>query len=176
MAIPIKIFVEGLADVKFLSDYISHIIPHFKIVKENIIDTGGWTNINSQTEKGEAIRRQMEGNTDNEGINLVIFDADKEFNNRKQVIEKWKMDCKLAFELFLLPDNQNAGALEDLLEKIILNNNQSIFCCWDGFENCLRDCASRSVGKALTIPAKKTKIYAYLEVLLGETKNRERKN
>ncbi|MHB9292266.1 hypothetical protein Holit_01362 [Hollandina sp. SP2] len=117
----------------------------------------------------------MEKNTDNEGINLVIFDADTDFNNRKLAIEKWKGNYKLAFELFLLPDNQNAGALEDLLEKVILDNNQAIFGCWDGFENCLRDCASRSVGKALTIPAKKTKIYAYLEVLLGETKKEKEK-
>jgi hypothetical protein len=29
----------------------------------------------------------MRQNTDNSGINLVIFDADKDFGNRKQEIE-----------------------------------------------------------------------------------------
>jgi hypothetical protein len=49
----IKIFVEGVADVKFLSDYINYIAPNFKFAKESIIDTGGWTNIDSQKENKE---------------------------------------------------------------------------------------------------------------------------
>ena len=166
----IKIFVEGIADVKFVSDYINHIAPNFEIAKETIVDTGGWTSIDSQKGKGENIQNQMWQNIDNVGINLVIFDADKDFGNRKQQIETWKSKYNLDFELFLLPDNQGIGALEDLLEKIIMDNNLSIFDCWNGFENCIQECASKNVGKALTIPAKKTKIYAYLEVLLGETK------
>ncbi len=35
--------------------------------------------------------------------------------------------------------------------------------CWNDFENCL------SKDKSLTIPAKKSKIYAYLECLHGVT-------
>jgi hypothetical protein len=112
----------------------------------------------------------MKQNIDNGGINLVIFDADKDFESRKQEIENWKSKYGLAFELFLFPNNQNAGAFENLLEKIVIDNNQPIFDCWNGFENCLQDNASKIIGKKLTIPAKKTKIYAYLEVLLGETK------
>jgi predicted GTPase len=123
MANTIKIFVEGIADVKFLRDYISHITPNFGIVKETIIDTGGWTSIDSQKEKGESIQNQMRQNTDNGGINLVVFDADKDFGTRKQEIEAWKSKYNLAFELFLLPNNQDIGALEDLLEKIIIDNN-----------------------------------------------------
>jgi len=53
--------------------------------------------------------------------------------------------------------------------------NQPIFDCWNEFEQCLQDCASKKIGKVLTIPAKKTKIYAYLEVLLGETKKEKEK-
>jgi hypothetical protein len=166
----IRIFVEGDADVKFLKDYISHIASDLEISKETIINTGGWTNIDSQKEKGENIQNQMKQNIDNGGINLVIFDADKDFENRKKEIENWKSKYGLAFELFLFPNNQNAGALENLLEKIVIDNNQPIFDCWNGFEDCLQDHASKIIGKKLTIPAKKTKIYAYLEALLGETK------
>jgi hypothetical protein len=175
MASIIKFFVEGDADVKFLKDYISHIASGLEISKETIINTGGWTNIDSQKEKGENIQNQMKQNIDNGGINLVIFDADKDFENRKQEIENWKSQYGLAFELFLLPNNQNAGALENLLEKIIIDNNQPIFDCWNGFENCLQDRASKIIGKKLTVPAKKTKIYAYLEVLLGETRKEKEK-
>ena len=175
MADPLKIFVEGIADAKFLADYISYIAPSCRIAKETIIDTGGWTNINSQKEKGESIQNQMKQNADNGGINLVIFDADKDFNTRKHEIEIWQTKYNLAFKFFLLPNNQDIGALEDLLEKIITDNNKSIFDCWDGFENCLQNNASKIIGKNLTIPAKKTKIYAYLEVLLGSTKKEKEK-
>jgi hypothetical protein len=175
MITTIKIFVEGIADVKFLKDYINYSMPSFEISKETIIETGGWTNIDSQKEKGENIQNQMRQNTDNGGINLVVFDADKDFASRNQEIEVWKSKYNLDFELFLLPNNQDVGALEDLLEKIIVDNNQSIFDCWDGFENCLQNNASKIIGKDLTLPAKKTKIYAYLEVLLGKTKKEKEK-
>lgn len=175
MAATIRIFVEGTADVKFLEDYINYIASVFEIDKETIIDTGGWTNIDSQKGKGESIQNQMRQNTDNGGINLVVFDADKDFNSRKQEIETWKTKYNLAFELFLLPDNKNTGALEDLLEKIIINNNKPIIDCWNGFETCIQECAGKKIGKKLTIPAKKTKIYAYLEILLGETRKEKEK-
>jgi hypothetical protein len=171
----IRIFVEGDADVKFLRDYISYIVQNFEITKEAIEKTGGWTNINSQEAEGESIRNRMKQNTDNGGINLVIFDADKDFKNRKYEIENWKNKYNLEFELFLFPDNQSVGALEELLERIITDYNKPIFDCWDKFENCIQESASKIIGKKLTIPAKKTKIYAYLEVLLGETR-KEKEN
>ncbi|GHT34309.1 hypothetical protein FACS189434_10240 [Bacteroidia bacterium] len=166
----IKIFVEGIADKKFLEDYINHILPNAGISNQTVIDTGGWTNIMSKKEKGGDIRNKMKENTDNDGINIVIFDADDNFVRRKQEIEQWKIDKNLSFELFLLPNNKEIGALEDLLEKIILDKNQPIFDCWNGYETCLTNCASKKIGKELTIPAKKTKIYGYLEALLGDTK------
>jgi hypothetical protein len=45
MANTIKIFVEGDADIKFLRDYLSHILPDFEITRETIEKSGGWTNI-----------------------------------------------------------------------------------------------------------------------------------
>jgi hypothetical protein len=171
----IRIFVEGDADVKFLKDYLSYIAPSFEISQETIINTGGWTNIDSQKEKGENIQNEMKKNTDNDGINLIVFDADKDFINRKQELETWKSKYNLVFELFLFPNNQNVGALEDLLERIIIDNNQPIFNCWDRFETCIQESASEIMGKKLTTPAKKTKIYAYLEVLLGETRKEKDK-
>jgi hypothetical protein len=175
MAAPIKFFVEGDADAKFLNDYLDHIVSGIGISEWAISKTDGWTNIDTQKGKGESIQNQMRHNTDNGGVNLIIFDADKDFSNRKQEIETWKSKYNLFFELFLLPNNQDIGALEDLLERIIVDDNQPIFDCWDGFENCLQNNASKIIGKTLTIPAKKTKIYAYLEVLLGITRKEKDK-
>ena len=73
----------------------------------------------------------------------------------------------LDFELFLLPNNQDAGALEDLLENIINPNNRPILDCWEDYEKELikLDITGRT-PPPLTTPAKKTKIYGYLEALL----------
>lgn len=46
--------------------------------------------------------------------------------------------------------------------------------CWENYEDSLRqvDLPWRE-GEPLTIPAKKTKIYAYLEVLFGTSKSQK---
>jgi hypothetical protein len=172
---PVKIFVEGVADIKFLADYIKHIAPAFDIVKETIINCGGCTNIYSQNEKREDILNQMKQNTSNAGVNLVIFDADADFETRKTEIENWKTQHVLNFEIFLFPNNNDAGALENLLEKIILEKNQPIFDCWNGYERCLQSKTIDGRAAPLTTPAKKTKIYGYLEALLGTTKKEKEK-
>jgi hypothetical protein len=162
----IKIFVEGIADKKFLSDYIQHILPEFEVIdKKTIIACGGWTNIyNERNDAEETIRKSLIKNTNDDGVNLVIFDADKDFDCRKKEIEKWKADFNLSFELFLFPNNKDNGTLENLLEKLIPEKNRSVLDCWEGYEKCLKT-------KKLTSPAKKTKIYAYLEALVGESRS-----
>ena len=166
----VKIFVEGIADVKFISDYISHIIPKIETIgKETIIDSSGWTN------NRETSQNLMQQNTDNAGINLVIFDADNEFEKRVKELEEWKKSASLSFEIFLFPNNKEAGALENLLEEIILDNNKPIFDCWNGYESCLKSKTIEGRKEPLTVPAKKTKIYGYLETLLGTTKKEKEK-
>jgi hypothetical protein len=116
----------------------------------------------------------MKTMTDNGGTNIVIIDADKDIDARRSDILKWKQDNSLEFELFLLPNDKDAGALEDLLENIINANNKPIFECWEGYEKKLvkLDIPGRT-PPPLTTPAKKTKIYGYLEALLGESKSQK---
>ena len=78
------------------------------------------------------------------------------------------------FELFLLPNNQDAGALEDLLENIINPNNRPILDCWENYEKELikLDIPGRT-PPSLTTPAKKTKIYGYLEALLFKSQKEQ---
>ena len=76
------------------------------------------------------------------------------------------------FELFLLPNNKDAGALEDLLENIINPDKQPVMDCWTLYEDELRK-VEIPTKKPLTVPAKKTKIYAYLETLLGDSKSQK---
>ncbi|MDR3243827.1 MAG: hypothetical protein LBT79_03665 [Elusimicrobiota bacterium] len=167
MAASVKIFVEGIADKKFMSDYLAHIMPSYQIDNEMIIDCSGWTS------RSEFIKNEMKYNTDNGAINLVIFDADKSFSIREQEIKNILSDS--LFELFLFPNNKDAGTLEDLLEQIIVEKNKPIFDCWNAYEICLKNKQIAGYDKPLTVPAKKTKIYAYLEALLGSTKEEKRK-
>ena len=163
-----NIFVEGLADARFIKQYIGHL---FGVVvdDERLVILKGWDNL-----KTEATAIRMHSMSANGGVNLVIVDTDKDFQIRKDEIAKWQQANKVQFELFLLPNNHDAGTLEDLLENIINPNNRPIFDCWEHYEQELvqTDIPGRT-PPPLTTPAKKTKIYGYLEALLGETKSQK---
>ena len=163
-----NIFVEGVADARFFKQYISHLFGE-TVADERLIILKGWDNL-----KTEASALRMRSMSANGGMNLVIVDADKDFQGRKNEIERWQQDNNVEFELFLLPNNEDAGALEDLLENIINPNNRPILDCWEDYEKELvqLDIPGRT-PPPLTTPAKKTKIYGYLEALLGESKSQK---
>ena len=162
------IIVEGEADKKFVSDYFHHLfqvaIPQNCIIHTGELSksTGGYTKLADEI---NIVR--MNQNTNQGGVNLVIFDADKEPDVRRKELETIREQHNVEYELFLLPNNKDKGELEDLLEKIINPNNKPIFDCWDNYEKELvkQDIPDRT-PPPLTTPAKKTKIYGYLEALL----------
>lgn len=163
-----NIFVEGDADARFFMQYIKHLFGE-DVPGERFVPLKGWNNL-----KTEASALRMRSMSANGGVNLVIVDADKDYIARKEEIEKWKQNNDVEFELFLLPNNKDTGALEDLLENIINPNNRPILDCWEDYEKELvkLDIPGRT-PPPLTTPAKKTKIYGYLEALLGDTKSQK---
>lgn len=170
-----QIIVEGDADKKFFEDYYHHIFGE-KAPKSSIThpgkdgDTDGYQKLKSEDAIG--VMRQ---NTDMGGINLVIFDADEDTEARRSELLVIKEEFGVEFELFLLPNDKDAGALEDLLENIINPNNQPVMDCWQTYEEKLREVRIPSkTPPTLTIPAKKTKIYAYLETLLGKSRSQKK--
>ena len=170
-----QIIVEGDADKKFFEDYYHHIFGE-KAPQGSIThpgkdgDTGGYKKLRSEDAIGA-----MRQNTDLGGINLVIFDADEDIETRRAELLAIKEEFGVEFELFLLPNNQDAGALEDLLENIINPNNQPVMDCWQTYEGELKKVRiPTKTPPTLTIPAKKTKIYAYLETLLGKSKTQKK--
>ena len=164
------IVVEGIADETFIRQYLYHLFGQ-KVPDNFILRTNGKDNLKSSV----AINR-MRSMTDQGGINLVIFDADNNFETRRASILEWKKQNGLEFELFLLPNNQDKGELEDLLENIINPNNRPILDCWEKYEKELvtLDIPGRT-PPPLTTPAKKTKIYGYLEALLFESESDKKK-
>ena len=164
-----NIFVEGLADARFFKQYIRHLFGE-DVADERLVVLEGWNNL-----KTEASAARMRSMSANGGVNLVIVDADNDFLARQKEIEKWQQTNDVEFVLFLMPNNKDAGALEDLLENIINPNNKPIFKCWEEYEKELvkLDIPGRT-PPPLTTPAKKTKIYGYLEALLGESKSQKK--
>lgn len=163
-----NIFVEGVADERFLKQYVGHLFGE-EIADERLVVLRGWDNL-----KTEASAVRMHSMSANDGVNLVIVDADKDFQARKEEIAKWQQVNEVEFELFLLPNDKDTGALEDLLENIINPNNRPILDCWENYEKELvkLDIPGRT-PPPLTTPAKKTKIYGYLEALLDNTKSQK---
>ena len=156
-----NIFVEGVADSCFFRQYLRHLFGE-TIPTERVVVLNGWDRL-----KTEASAVRMRSMNANGGVNLVIFDADDDIETRRQEVETIKEQYHVEFELFLFPNNQDTGALEDLLENIINPDNHSIMDCWEDYEKELvkLDIPGRT-PPPLTTPAKKTKIYGYLEALL----------
>ncbi len=169
------IIVEGEADKKFFENYYHHLFhenaPTGSIIHPGKDDeTGGYTKLR----KEDAINA-MRQNTDAGGKNLVIFDADDNFDSRRKELLAIKDEFGVEFELFLLPNDKDAGELEDMLEQIINPDNQPVMDCWQTYEGELKKVRIPSkTPPTLTIPAKKTKIYAYLETLLGKSRSQKK--
>lgn len=112
-----SIFVEGVADKRFIEQLIEHL---FGDISEciNIINTDGCSNLTSPKKQTTYINQMKRTSADN-GVNLVIFDADDDYDKKRNELVKWKDQNNLDFQLFLFPDNNSSGELEDLLENII---------------------------------------------------------
>ena len=87
-----RIFVEGDADKKFLSDYYHHLFleraPQYSINHTGELKgdkTGGYKKLSD-----EINIREMRINSDQGGVNLVIFDADDDIETRRQELETIK--------------------------------------------------------------------------------------
>ena len=169
-----RIFVEGIADKRFIEQLLESVFSQ-NIPSDNIIKTDGYTNLTA-TNKEQTFINEMLRTTDDGGINLVIFDADSDCERRRTELLDWKRRSKVDFELFLLPDNANSGELEDLLMQTINPVNQPVMECWNKYEDSLKNVSLPWRGEMpLTLPAKKTRIYAYLEALLGASNSEKEK-
>ena len=100
-----KIFVEGDADKRFISQLLEFLFKT-SIDQGNIIKTSGWNCLVSPKTE-EVYVNQMNRTSADGGVNLVIFDADADFEDRKKKLILWKERCHVDFELFLFPNNKD---------------------------------------------------------------------
>lgn len=164
------IVVEGISDKKLIEQYciVLKANGHIKVdVEIEVQKVGGWTTIDSPS--GEAYRNNMKRNSS--GKNLIIFDADADPVQRNADILAWKQKYDIDFELFLFPNNSAPGTVETLLEGIINPANQCVIDCWHEYEkNLEKQHIAWKTPPEPTCPSEKSKIYGYLEALVGTTK------
>ncbi|MEZ4943369.1 MAG: DUF3226 domain-containing protein [Saprospiraceae bacterium] len=165
------IFIEGKIDEGFLKAFISHLYIDKEIKEYKIINIGGWTKL--KLSANEFVKNSDEG-----GSNIVIFDADSQDNGggkkaRESEILAKKIELGLEFDLFLFPNNSNDGDIESLLEKIINNKHSCLFDCFQNYLDCIGGYLDRD-GNIIynTNLARKSKIFAYIEALPIDKKNK----
>ena len=169
------IFVEGISDERLIKQYCRKLQEMDLVgssIEIEVKSVNGWATMDSN--KGEAFRNNLKRNK--EGNNLLIFDADKDPITRREEILGWKKKYGIDFELFLFPNDSDPGTVETLLERIINPSNQCIIDCWHEYENNLRkQIIPWKSPTTPTSPSEKSKIYGYLEALVGESKAEKEK-
>lgn len=148
----VKIYVEGVTDVNFIRKYLKY-LRDLDFGKNDIIDVKGKDALVYKVE-------DLNQNSDQlGGINLVIFDADDDFDLRKKQWDDFKRKHSVKFDLFLFPDNSSNGELEDLLCKLMIaKHSVPIFSCFDNFNECL-------MSNSYEPSNIKGRVYAYVDAL-----------
>ena len=167
------ILVEGIADLVFIKDFIEIHNNYFYTSTQKIDENTKEINVIHDNKNfvkiivlgsknaldNENTNRLIRSEINKEGYDctIIIIDADENFENSKKQATKYVTNLKLS-SYYLFPNNEKIGDLETILENIQVDT--TIANCWSKFESCISE-----DGTEYTIPAKKSKIHTYLEVL-----------
>ncbi len=166
MSKKILIYTEGKSDRNFLGWYLNFLKykDHF-----DIFDTEGKDKLISG-DFLEKIKKILKNKHQTYKQVCIIFDADKkesqesdaDFDNKlKHICEKFK-EKGINFpreQIFLFPNNQVDGDLEDLLLEIA--NHKEFINCFESYLDCIKKKKHYKPIKNI----RKSKWYAYLEAL-----------
>lgn len=159
------IIIEGKYDSGFLEIYLQYL----KIKDYKFFEVGGNSSLANKLEGGkENLRTQIDRTIAKDKKIKIIFDADNDINKSKQNIEK-QLGNELysKCEVFLFPNNQDKGNLEDLFLKIA--KEKSILECLRRSRECLEKIDSKLPN--FKSPDKKAVVYAYTHMFGGVIKN-----
>lgn len=153
----LRVYVEG-NDKMLIQALLCH---HLKLGNSEFeIDTldGGLSSL-------VKLPQRLRENIDNGEKVIVILDSDNPphagFTKVYEELNSFKEEHSLEFDFFLLPNHNDDGNLEDLLESMINSSHEALFACFEGYVTCLNN---NNVGH-FHLPVKKTKIYAYVDTL-----------
>ena len=119
-----QIFVEGDADKKFLSDYYHHLFSG-NAPKNCITHTGELSNEKTGGYRkllDEANLLNMRSNIANGGVNLVIFDADEDFETRRKELLAYKQEYGVEFDIYGIWDENQRKVIYQYIVKYGLQN------------------------------------------------------
>ncbi|GHQ80031.1 hypothetical protein JP0078_02020 [Helicobacter pylori] len=166
MSKKILIYTEGKSDRNFLGWYLNFLKckDHF-----DIFDIEGKNKLTSG-EFPKKIEKILKNKHQTYKQVCIIFDADKKesqgsdagFDNKLKHICKELKEKGIDFpreQIFLFPNNQDDGDLEDLLLKIA--NHEEFINCFESYLDCIKKKEHCKPIKNI----RKNKWYAYLEVL-----------
>lgn len=167
----VKIFIEGHDNKVPESEFLKAILKKMDVPsdKYEILHTNGYTNLMDSPDAPNI--ELMRANTDAEGKNLVIFDADTAENNggydiRRAELLKRKKELGLEFELFLWPNNQSDGDVEVLMESIARKElYPEFFDCFGKYERCVSQRKNEDGSCFYTTPNRKGKLHTYFHSL-----------
>lgn len=143
-----RIIVEGHTDKDFFYLYCKYLKLDVKIYP-----TEGKDKLKSQS---ETLKRN------DDETNLIIFDADNNYNNLKTNIENQINQLNIPkknYEIFLLPNDKDSGNLETLIEKIAVH--KEILNCFDSYTKCIEGLKNKN--ESLQLPTGKDKVFAYMQ-------------
>lgn len=172
----ILLLVEGIADLVFLKDFIE---VHFKYKCPADLKIDGKTKDITAIQDKKSLKIIILGskealnnkntaqlilsdiNKENYSHKIIILDADDDLESTKNQIKRYTEALELT-DNYCFPNNKDTGDLEIILENIQFD--LAIADCWSKFENCIDN-----IKSGYTIPAKKSKIHTYLEILNPNT-------
>jgi len=155
----VRIYLEGQSDEAFINQYLNHLdfVLNDDLVVENL---GGKDNLKAKVKADflDNYSSKLSGSKALGYKNVVVFDADDDFDGRLNELTALK--AKFEFELFLFPNDKDNGNLETLLCEIVNPKHKKILECFDGFRDCI------SVNPDYRLPDDKTKMYVYVDTLV----------
>ena len=141
-----RIFTESKADIKFLKDYIEEIFD-LSLTDDDFDPLGGWSGYKASGN----IKASIKQNTEDLKTTILILDADNNFHERQQEVLNDFAKNNIPVHLFLFPNNNSTGSLENILCEIAVEKH--IIQCFEQYETCI---------DGYQTPVIKSKIFAYL--------------
>ena len=164
MTVTCAVFVEGDNDKSFLDAFLNRIgLSNFQLE----VIGGGISKLPAAQPRIQRIR--------NAGNRIaIILDADTDIADRRLEIreEEGRLDIPVD-RWFLMPDDENPGCLENLLEQIANPRHAILHDCFSRYEACL-ETAGRDSQYEYRLPDIKDRIYAYCAAVGNGPKEDER--
>lgn len=135
-----------------------------------ILPVQGWTNLSQP-----AVLMRMLQNSHEGGKNLVVFDADMNYDERKEQLTALLKKNSVVADVFLWPNNHSAGNLETLLLEIARRDLHSVFFdCFNDYEVCVSSVKKPDGSSKYKTPNLKGKLHTYITSMPLSNKERKR--